>query len=215
MTPKTVESSRNQINRAQIERGIRASKGVSSTNPKRSLEQMNWGSSALLAPKRHCRIHPHRSRRRQQTCHQSDDCKQHRGSQKRQRIERPHSIEKARQQPRHRSRSAYTCSRAKQHHNQSSTQKQPKHIAVLPLIGRLRYQCERAFMDRAAAFEFLLQTLEIFKEIIDGPGRESSTQASVTMRCAPAGGAVPFWFSTSLYCPSLSRLPAISLSRSE
>src|SRR5580658_4507344 len=36
-------------------------------------------------------------------------------------------------------------------------------------VGRLRNQRQRAFMDRAAVFEFFLQTLEVFEEKVDRP----------------------------------------------
>ncbi len=53
-----------------------------------------------------------------------------------------------------------------------STSRQPTERDRLKfdrLIGRLRHECERAFMDRAAPFELLLQTFEILEEIVDGP----------------------------------------------
>ena len=43
----------------------------------RTPEHINWGiKSALFAPKRHRRVYPHRTRRGQKTCRQSDYCEQ-------------------------------------------------------------------------------------------------------------------------------------------
>src|SRR5260370_40619241 len=53
-----------------------------------------------------------------------------------------------------------------------STSRQPTERDRLKfdrLIGRLRHECERAFIDRAAPFELLLQTFKILEEVFDGP----------------------------------------------